>query len=167
LPDVARRCLTLPDVAWYCLTLPDVAWRCLTLPDVAWRCLTLPDVARRCLTLPDIAWLCLTLPEVAWSCLTLPDVALLCLSLLWMTPVTQIFLNFNYSTYCCISRTVPMLLGRPGVQPQNWGSIPIMGGYFSFLCSVHITFGFHEVLYLVVSAVQFPGVMGPDSEADG
>jgi hypothetical protein len=60
-----------------------------------------------------------------------------------------------------------MLLGRPAGQPENWGSIPIMGGYFSFLCSVHTSFGVHEVLYLVVIALHFPGVLGPDSEANG
>lgn len=83
-----------------------------------------------------------------------------------MTPVTQSLLKFNYSTYC-ISQTVLMLLGRPAGRPENWGSIPIMGWYFSFLCSVRTSFGVLEFLYLVVIAVHCPGVMGPDSEADG
>ena len=79
-----------------------------------------------------------------------------------MTPVTQTFLNFNYSTYY-----ISQLLGRPVGRPEKWSSIPVMGEKFSFFCRDHASFGVHEVLYLVGNAVHCPSVMGPDSEADG
>jgi hypothetical protein len=60
-----------------------------------------------------------------------------------------------------------MLLGHSAGRRENWSSIPIMGGYFSFLCRVHTRSGVHEVLCLVGIAVHGPGVMRPDSEADG